>query len=420
MQRVERAGQHDAGGRRRGRQLAIGPRGHAREAPGEELVDEIAGLHDGLRVVLVAVQETSRRRRGDTARAGEPHHDGARHDILFARAIAAAFRKYDRAVVGAGAGGDGDVETVLALSGTIGDEPGCRAEAHQVGAGRLELRGALAGALRQRHRRLGAAGLRRLEAQERGQRPRIVGHQRLEQQPRSAGHPEQLGDRPAAAAGDGEHRLTAGGVHRRDRLPPRRVRQALGSAGIHDGHARMVEEILGGVNGVQWSSTQSIGRGDTRCGFGSGSRRRWRLRGSPRRRRPSSRRPSATRSSAFSRRAARRVIGPASTAVPAADLPRRVRQAGRHPRRRQGARDAAVEAGARRRRFPRLAPALRHRARDLAAAGSRRARPRAIARSFRRRWTSRRAGRSDPPITSSRWPSRTRCPRAPATSTAAS
>jgi hypothetical protein len=93
-------------------------------------------------------------------------------------------------VVGAGAGGDGDVETMLALSRTIGDQPGRRAEAHQVGAGRLELRGALAGALRQRHRRLGAAGLRRLEAQERGQRPRIVGHQRLEQQPRSAGHPE--------------------------------------------------------------------------------------------------------------------------------------------------------------------------------------------------------------------------------------
>src|SRR5499426_2333428 len=236
VQRIERARQHDRGRRRCGYQLAVGPRRHARDAAGKELIDEIAGLHDRLCVALVGIEQALGRRRGDAARAGEPQHDRARGEILFARAVAPPFRQHDRAVVGAGCGGRRDVEAMLALSRPICDEPRRRAEADQLGAGRHELGRALAGALRHRHRGLDAAGLPGLDAQERGQRPRVVRHQRLEQEPRAAGHAEQLGDRAAAAAGDGEHDLAAGRVHLLDRLPPRRVRPALGFAAVHGGH----------------------------------------------------------------------------------------------------------------------------------------------------------------------------------------
>ena len=95
MEGVERAGQHHARGRSRGHQLAIGPRRHAREAARQELVDRITGLHDGLRVALVGIQQAARRGRGDATRAGQPQHDGARDEVFFGRAVSPPLGQHD-------------------------------------------------------------------------------------------------------------------------------------------------------------------------------------------------------------------------------------------------------------------------------------------------------------------------------------
>ena len=122
--------------------------------------------------------------------------------------------------VGADPGRDGDVTAMLSLLGPITHEARRGAESDQHGPGWREQRGTLPRPLCQRHGRFDAAGLRWLEAQERRQSAEVVRDDRLEQQARSTRHAEQLGDRPAASTGDGEHGLAAGRVHRGDRLSP--------------------------------------------------------------------------------------------------------------------------------------------------------------------------------------------------------
>ena len=159
--------------------------------------------------MVVRLEQSARRRRGNLACAGQPQDDRVRNEVFFGGAITSALGHHAGAVRDAGGGGACDVETMLALARTIAHQCRCRAEANQIAARRHQPRRACPNAACHRDCGIGTACLVWCKAEKRRKRCRVVGNLCLDQQPGSAGNTQQLAHCSTAAAGDRKGSLAA-------------------------------------------------------------------------------------------------------------------------------------------------------------------------------------------------------------------
>ena len=119
---------------------------------------------------------------------------------------------FETAVRDSGSVGECDMKSMLASARAIADQCRRSAEANQIGASRHQP--GCAGPCGSCHRDCGfrAARLCRCESEKRRKRVRVIRNLRLDQEPGAARNTKQLAERPTAAPGDRECRLTAGRV----------------------------------------------------------------------------------------------------------------------------------------------------------------------------------------------------------------